>query len=904
MFVGQAGQKQKQQIKALENFKNNYVNVLISTSIGEEGLDVGEVDLIICFDVSQHSPTRLVQRMGRTGRKRDGHIIILVTDGKEHEMLKSTIARRDSLNYKVLNTNNIFSSLYQNNPRMIPDILIPECLKMHISIQPKTPVIKYKNRKREANNKEKKLQKNYYKKNESNLISKKDGTKFLMMKYLKVEENKESSKYNCGTLNFETIQNINNHNTTKLSDVKILFCDNHAVDFLTICALKISAKEENIKNECKINKSYVPKSSFIKNFMDFTVPDIKVLDCLITLNDIPYNYNKNKSNNDNDNDNENENWNNSQNNEYVVKNKITLTETVDKYQQKSFSKFEDLLDDSNKSNETDLSDNEEKKLENSTCPSLNVSKQCITNNLLESFRAENINNILQKSMSDKFEDILNEISDDSETNHTNHENFEQSWITNIKNNEQINEQIRNSSNITELDNNFKLKNNLQKEIKINNFSSISMDQYKHNSEYSEDLTKTINMPKFVEFQDEYTFNEKQTIDEIARLNSNSILSKISESEDDIFQDKSFLLQIDNQSNFDEEINNSINYKDEKNFNNITNLNSQKNIINTKLEIEEYDWDDDFKVSIDTVQNHIKFNTFEEKQNNEKLKIENNIERCDLNNKEWISIEKSKNISKQSASSMTIANKLANVRKRNSNYNCFNNDSMNKDNSKNVYLSTVKEKKCNSFIDKSKNKKKYLSQKKETEYSRKHNRNQKLRKTKNEFILEEAEVSSNNETTNESDDETDDDLKDFLSYTQNVQDTSDIYVHYLQSTKSPVNRQNFLFKQQTLNSNIDIYSQPITQNESYINDSFCVTGDETDDKEITRDKELSELEKAEKKLKRQKRKRSDKELSRYRRINKRRNIINYFSSSEDETENLRKQIKDESLLKRSDRKSVV
>lgn len=58
---------------------------------GEEGLDVGEVDLIICFDVSQHSPIRLVQRMGRTGRKRDGHIIILVTDGKEHEVIKNII---------------------------------------------------------------------------------------------------------------------------------------------------------------------------------------------------------------------------------------------------------------------------------------------------------------------------------------------------------------------------------------------------------------------------------------------------------------------------------------------------------------------------------------------------------------------------------------------------------------------------------------------------------------------------------------------------------------------------------------------------------------------------------------------------------------------------------------------
>ena len=55
---------------------------MVSTSVGEEGLDIGEVDLIICFDAS-NSPIRLVQRMGRTGRKRDGKIIILVGEGKE-----------------------------------------------------------------------------------------------------------------------------------------------------------------------------------------------------------------------------------------------------------------------------------------------------------------------------------------------------------------------------------------------------------------------------------------------------------------------------------------------------------------------------------------------------------------------------------------------------------------------------------------------------------------------------------------------------------------------------------------------------------------------------------------------------------------------------------------------------
>lgn len=33
--------------------------MLVSTSIGEEGLDIGEVDMIICYD-SQSSPVRMV----------------------------------------------------------------------------------------------------------------------------------------------------------------------------------------------------------------------------------------------------------------------------------------------------------------------------------------------------------------------------------------------------------------------------------------------------------------------------------------------------------------------------------------------------------------------------------------------------------------------------------------------------------------------------------------------------------------------------------------------------------------------------------------------------------------------------------------------------------------------------
>jgi Fanconi anemia group M protein len=70
-------------LQVMRKFKAGCYNTLISTCVGEEGLDIGEVDLIICFDAHK-SPVRLVQRMGRTGRQREGRIVMLVTEGKEH----------------------------------------------------------------------------------------------------------------------------------------------------------------------------------------------------------------------------------------------------------------------------------------------------------------------------------------------------------------------------------------------------------------------------------------------------------------------------------------------------------------------------------------------------------------------------------------------------------------------------------------------------------------------------------------------------------------------------------------------------------------------------------------------------------------------------------------------------
>lgn len=90
VFVGQTsakgsdGMDQKTQLSVVEKFKKGTYNTIVATSIGEEGLDIGEVDMIVCYD-SSASPIRMLQRMGRTGRKRSGNIVLLLMEGKEEE---------------------------------------------------------------------------------------------------------------------------------------------------------------------------------------------------------------------------------------------------------------------------------------------------------------------------------------------------------------------------------------------------------------------------------------------------------------------------------------------------------------------------------------------------------------------------------------------------------------------------------------------------------------------------------------------------------------------------------------------------------------------------------------------------------------------------------------------------
>ncbi len=85
-FVGQSsrngdkGMGQKEQAEVLDDFRKGEYNVLVATSVGEEGLDIPSTDLVI-FHEPIPDEIRTIQRRGRTGRKHEGRVIILMTKG-------------------------------------------------------------------------------------------------------------------------------------------------------------------------------------------------------------------------------------------------------------------------------------------------------------------------------------------------------------------------------------------------------------------------------------------------------------------------------------------------------------------------------------------------------------------------------------------------------------------------------------------------------------------------------------------------------------------------------------------------------------------------------------------------------------------------------------------------------
>lgn len=106
-FVGQAtrgadkGLSQKEQVETIEKFKKGAHNVLVATSVAEEGLDIPSTDMVIFYE-SVPSEIRTIQRRGRTGRKMPGKVVVLGSRATRDEAYFYSAKRKEGAMHKNL----------------------------------------------------------------------------------------------------------------------------------------------------------------------------------------------------------------------------------------------------------------------------------------------------------------------------------------------------------------------------------------------------------------------------------------------------------------------------------------------------------------------------------------------------------------------------------------------------------------------------------------------------------------------------------------------------------------------------------------------------------------------------------------------------------------------------------
>jgi Fanconi anemia group M protein len=106
VFIGQAkrngvGMSQKEQKQIITDFSEGKINVLCATSIGEEGLDIPEVNKVIFYEPVP-SEIRKIQRAGRTARLFPGELIILITKGTRDETFHWASFAREKRMHKTI----------------------------------------------------------------------------------------------------------------------------------------------------------------------------------------------------------------------------------------------------------------------------------------------------------------------------------------------------------------------------------------------------------------------------------------------------------------------------------------------------------------------------------------------------------------------------------------------------------------------------------------------------------------------------------------------------------------------------------------------------------------------------------------------------------------------------------
>jgi len=121
-FVGQSsrnndiGMNQNEQSVILDSFRKKEFNVLVATSIAEEGLDIPEVNLVIFYEPVS-SEIRHIQRKGRTGRKSTGNVIILAS--KDTVDMRILYANKRRIE-KMKTIFNSMKTILKPIPRIVP----------------------------------------------------------------------------------------------------------------------------------------------------------------------------------------------------------------------------------------------------------------------------------------------------------------------------------------------------------------------------------------------------------------------------------------------------------------------------------------------------------------------------------------------------------------------------------------------------------------------------------------------------------------------------------------------------------------------------------------------------------------------------------------------------------------
>ena len=121
---GEKGLSQKEQKKVIKSFKKGEYDVLISTSVAEEGIDIPAVDLVVLYEPVP-SEIRMIQRRGRTGRKRTGRVKVLITNGTRDEgyywssIRKENRMKNQLINPEVLNELNESALARMDNEKRV-----------------------------------------------------------------------------------------------------------------------------------------------------------------------------------------------------------------------------------------------------------------------------------------------------------------------------------------------------------------------------------------------------------------------------------------------------------------------------------------------------------------------------------------------------------------------------------------------------------------------------------------------------------------------------------------------------------------------------------------------------------------------------------------------------------------